>query len=43
VYDLAESGQSSEKKLLTSLRSFIIVMALSVHSVFEGMAIGNFG
>merc|ERR1712106_832963 len=32
--------QKTEKKVLTSLRSFLMVMALSIHSIFEGMAIG---
>ena len=30
----------SEKKILASLRSFLVVVALSIHSLFEGMAIG---
>lgn len=30
-----------EKKTLVSLRSFLAVLALSVHSLFEGMAIGE--
>jgi zinc transporter ZupT len=30
-----------EKKILSSIRNFLIVLALSIHSVFEGMAIGN--
>merc|ERR1712141_752440 len=29
-----------EKKILSKIRNFLIVIALSVHSVFEGMAIG---
>lgn len=29
-----------EKKIMSSLRNFLIVLALSIHSVFEGMAIG---
>ena len=29
-----------KEELLTSLRSGVVVLALSVHSVFEGMAIG---
>ena len=31
----------SEKKILASLRSFLVVVALSIHSLFEGMAIGE--
>ena len=31
----------SEKKILASLRSFLVVLALSIHSLFEGMAIGE--
>lgn len=34
--------KSKQKLLLSKIRSFIIVLALSVHSIFEGMAIGNF-
>jgi len=33
-------SQRNEKKMLTSLRSFLMVLALSIHSIFEGMAIG---
>ena len=33
----------SEKKILASLRSFLVVVALSIHSLFEGMAIGERG
>jgi len=29
-----------EKNILTSIRNFLIVLALSIHSVFEGMVIG---
>ena len=29
-----------EKKILSKIRNFLIVLALSIHSVFEGMAIG---
>jgi zinc transporter ZupT len=35
------NAKAKEKKLLSSIRSFVIVMALSVHSIFEGMAIGK--
>ena len=31
-----------ERKVLFSVRNFLIVLALSVHSIFEGMAIGKF-
>ena len=31
----------NEKKVLASLRSFLVVLALSIHSLFEGMAIGR--
>ena len=30
-----------EKKILSSIRNFLIVLALSIHSVFEGMLIGK--
>ena len=30
-----------ERKVLFSVRNFLIVLALSVHSIFEGMAIGR--
>ena len=30
-----------ERKMLFSLRNFVIVLALSIHSVFEGMAVGK--
>merc|ERR1719347_802150 len=33
-------NQKTERKMLTSLRSFLMVLALSIHSIFEGMAIG---
>ena len=33
-------SQQNEMKLLSSLRSILVVVALSVHSLFEGMAIG---
>ena len=32
---------AKEKKIMATIRNFLIVIALSVHSVFEGMAIGN--
>ena len=35
------SAAAKERKFLSSVRSFIIVIALSIHSVFEGMAIGK--
>ena len=31
-----------EKNILTSIRNFLIVLALSIHSVFEGMVIGKY-
>merc|ERR1711963_966179 len=30
----------NEKMILSSLRNFLVVLALSIHSIFEGMAIG---
>ena len=36
------SAAAKERKILSSIRSFVIVLALSIHSVFEGMAIGKF-
>ena len=36
----AEKSEKSQKKVLTSLKSFVMVLALSIHSIFEGMAIG---
>merc|ERR1712156_492937 len=33
-------ARAREKKILASIRNFLIVLALSIHSVFEGMAIG---
>ena len=33
--------RAREKKILSSIRNFLIVLALSIHSVFEGMAIGK--
>ena len=33
--------KEKEEKILFSLRNFLIVLALSVHSIFEGMAIGK--
>ena len=37
------SGDAEERKrkVLFSVRNFLIVLALSVHSIFEGMAIGK--
>ncbi len=34
------SSLAREKNILSSIRNFLIVLALSIHSVFEGMAIG---
>jgi len=31
----------NEKMILSSLRNFLVVLALSIHSIFEGMAIGE--
>jgi len=39
--DTVLDAKAKEKKLLSSIRSFVIVMALSVHAIFEGMAIGK--
>ena len=36
-----KSQKDKEEKILFSLRNFLIVLALSVHSIFEGMAIGK--
>ena len=36
-----KSNSDRERKVLFSVRNFLIVLALSVHSVFEGMAIGK--
>ncbi len=33
-------GMDREKKILSYVRNFLIVLSLSIHSVFEGMAIG---
>ena len=35
------SASTREKKMMFSIRNFLIVLALSVHSIFEGMAVGN--
>ncbi len=37
------NAAAKEKKFLSSIRSFVIVLALSIHSIFEGMAIGKKG
>ena len=34
------NSQRNEMKIFSSLRSIFVVVALSVHSLFEGMAIG---
>jgi zinc transporter ZupT len=39
-YKSEMKSQRKERKMLTSLRSFLMVLALSIHSIFEGMAIG---
>ena len=36
-----KSPKDKEEKILFSVRNFLIVLALSVHSIFEGMAIGK--
>jgi len=36
----SKSSKKSKRKVVTSLRSFLMVLALSIHSIFEGMAIG---
>ncbi len=41
-FDDNSSEKSKQKLLLSKIRSFIIVLALSVHSIFEGMAIGDY-
>jgi zinc transporter ZupT len=33
--------KSKEKSILSAIRSFVIVLALSIHAIFEGMAIGE--
>ena len=35
------AASTREKKMMFSIRNFLIVLALSVHSIFEGMAVGN--
>ena len=37
---VSESTVPKEKQLLITIRSVVIVLALSIHSIFEGMAIG---
>ena len=37
----SEVAQTKEKRLLVTIRSVVIVLALSIHSIFEGMAIGE--
>ena len=34
-------AKKKDTSMLSSLRSFLVVLALSVHSIFEGMAIGD--
>ena len=36
----SKKHKKSEGKMVTSLRSFLMVLALSIHSIFEGMTIG---
>ena len=38
---LMKAKKKKDTSMLSSLRSFLVVLALSVHSIFEGMAIGN--
>jgi hypothetical protein len=33
--------KAKERSLLSAIRSFVIVLALSIHAIFEGMAIGK--
>ena len=33
--------KAKEKSFLAKIRSFVIVLALSIHAIFEGMAIGK--
>ena len=37
----AKTANVREKKIMFSIRNFLIVLALSVHSIFEGMAVGK--
>ena len=37
---VSESTVPKEKQLLITIRKVVIVLALSIHSIFEGMAIG---
>jgi zinc transporter ZupT len=34
--------KAKEKSIMSAIRSFVIVLALSIHAIFEGMAIGKF-
>ena len=34
-------SRNKERSFLSAIRSFIIVLALSIHAIFEGMAIGE--
>merc|ERR1719317_1859618 len=36
----AKATSVREQKMMFSIRNFLIILALSVHSIFEGMAIG---
>ena len=38
---LMKAKKKKDTSMLSSLRSFLVVLALSVHSIFEGMAIGD--
>jgi zinc transporter ZupT len=37
-----EKALSKEQRILTTIRNVLVVLALSLHSVFEGMAVGEF-
>ena len=37
----ARTASVREQKITFSIRNFLIILALSVHSIFEGMAIGE--
>ena len=39
--ELIESAPCRQRSILSSVRGFLVVLALSVHSLFEGMAIGE--
>ena len=39
--ETAKTASVREKKMMFSIRNFLIVLALSIHSIFEGMAVGK--